>query len=148
MKEFITAVEEVATSPVLDKDGKPVLDADGKEVRAETPPEEKFVEFKLDNRVLRAYPPTEGQLAFMLASLGRGQTSDQRFASIINIMLESLRDEDKDYLESRLLTRDPAKRMKIKQVEEIFEYLTSEWFATPTQEPSVSASSEPSDSAN
>lgn len=121
MKEFTTAVAEV----VAEDDGTPV--------------EEQFVAFKVDGRELHAYNPTPGQLTFMLANLGRGQTADSRFAAIINIMMESLRDEDKDYLESRLLTRDKAKRLDIKQVEEIFEYLTEEWFGTPTQSSSDSA---------
>jgi ribosome-associated toxin RatA of RatAB toxin-antitoxin module len=45
-------------------------------------------------------------------------------------MFESLREEDKDYLESRLLTRDRAKRLSMKKVEGIFEYLMEEWFRT------------------
>lgn len=122
MKEFTTAFEEVARE-----------DADGEA------PEEQYIEFKVDDRVLRAYPPNDGQLAFMLASLGRGQTNEGRFASIINIMLECLRPEDKDYLESRLLSRDDNHRLPIKQVEAIFEYLSEEWFGTPTQPPSASA---------
>lgn len=122
MKEFVTAVEEVEATD----DGTPV--------------EEQFIAFKVDGRELHAYPPTDGQLAFMLAALGRGQTADSRFAAIINIMLSSLRNEDQDYLESRLLDRDPKNRLKIKQVEEIFEHLTTEWFARPTQPPSDSAS--------
>ena len=110
MKEFVTAVEEI-------------LDTD-----EGTKPEDKYVAFKVDGRELHAYPPTDGQLAFMLAALGRGQTADQRFAAIINIMLSSLRDADADYLESRLLTRDPKNRLPIQKIEEIFEHLTSEWF--------------------
>ncbi len=120
MKEFSSAVDEAL--------------AEGQE-QADDP----FIEFKLDGRVLRAYQPNEGQLAFLLASLGRGQQSEDRFASIINVMMESLRDNDKDYLEGRLLSRDPKKRLKVQQIEEIFEYLVSEWFARPTQEPSGSA---------
>lgn len=120
IKEFTTAMEDA------------VADAEGVET-------EKFTEFSIDGRVLRAYPPTEGQLTFMLASMGRGQTTDQRFAAIINIMMESLRDEDKDYLESRLLTRDPKRRLHVKTIENIFEYLMEEWFARPTQQPSGSA---------
>lgn len=130
MKEFITAFEEVATED------------------AGTPVEEQFVEFKIDGRVLRAYHPTDGQLAFMLAALGRGQTSDQRFAAIVNIMMSSLRDDDADYLESRLLTRDPKKRLPIQQVEAIFEHLSEEWFGRPTQQPSGSAPSPQSDGQN
>lgn len=129
MKEFVTALEETA------------LEAGG------TPVEEQAIEFKIDGRVLHAYPPTDGQLAFMLAALGRGQTSDQRFAAIINIMLGCLRDEDADYMESRLLTRGPE-RLPVKQVENIFEFLMTEWFARPTQPQSDSVSSSPSDTQN
>lgn len=129
MKEFVTAVEEV----VAEDEG--------------TKPEEQFIEFKLDGRVLHAYPPTDGQLTFMLAALGRGQTQDQRFAAIINIMMSTLRDEDQDYFEGRLLDRGPN-RLKIQQVEQIFEYLTEEWFARPTQPPSDSAPSPQSDGQN
>lgn len=130
MKEFSTATEEVA------------LEADG------TPVEEQAIEFKVDDRVLHAYQPTEGQLTFMLAALGRGQTSDQRFAAIINIMMSALREDDQDYFEGRLLNRDPKKRLSIKTVEAIFEFLMEEWFARPTQSPSDSAQSPPSDGQN
>jgi hypothetical protein len=121
MKEFKTAVEEAVT------------EADG------TPVKEQGIEFKLDDRVMTAYQPTEGQLTFMLAALGRGQSSESRFASIINIMMESLKSEDRDYLESRLLTRDPKQRLSVQSIEEIFEYLMEEWFGRPTQSPSGSA---------
>lgn len=130
MKEFITAVEEV------------VQEGEG------TPPEEQYVEFKLDGREMRAYQPTEGQLVFMMASLGRGQSQEQRFAAIINILMESLREEDKDYLEGRLLTRDPKHRLPAKQIEAIFEYIAGEWFGRPTQPPSDSAPSQQTDGPN
>lgn len=95
--------------------------------------EDPYTDFMLDGRKMRAYQPTSGQLAFMLASLGRGQTSDQRFAAILNIMFECLRDEDKDHLESRMLTRDKKKRLDLPMLERIFEGLTKEWFARPTK---------------
>lgn len=134
MKEFKTAVEDVvredereAKIAALIEQGKSREEAEA----ATAEDGESFVEFMLDGRVMRAYQPTDGQLAFMLAALGRGQTNDGRFAAIINIMLECLRDEDKDYLEQRLLSR--KNRLPIKQVEAIFEHLTEEWFARPTQ---------------
>jgi hypothetical protein len=127
VKEFTTAFEEAAQ----EDEGTSV--------------EEQFVEFKLDGRVMRAYSPHEGQLTFMMAAMGRGQTQDQRFAAIINIMLSSLRDDDRDYMESRLLTRNPKDRLPMKQVEQIFEHLSEEWFARPTQPPSDSAPSPQSD---
>lgn len=145
MKEFITAVEDLAEDengkvPKLDENDQEMRDEDGNVIM-----DDPHVRFKLDGRLMRAYPPDEGQLAFMLATLGRGQTNDQRFASIINIMLESLQSEDADFLESRLLTRDKAKKLKIRQIEGIFEYLMEEWFGRPTQPPSDSAASPPSD---
>ena len=125
LKEFTTAFEESA----LVDDGTPV--------------EEQYIEFKLDGRVMRSYTPHEGQLTFMMAAMGRGQTSEQRFAAIINIMISSLRDEDAEYLESRLLTRDPKERLSMKTIEGIFEHLAGEWFATPTQPQSDSAGTPP-----
>lgn len=138
MKEFITAVEDLQAED--EREAKIVaLVAEGKS-REDAEAEidgERYVEFKLDERTMRAYLPNEGQLAFMLASLGRGQTNEGRFAAILNIMLESLRSDDKDYLEARLLTRDPKRRVPMKQIEQIFEHLTEEWFR-----PTVSGSSE------
>lgn len=130
MKEFITAIEET----VAESDGTPV--------------EEQYIAFKIDGRELHAYQPTEGQLIFMMAALGRGQTAESRFAAIINIMMASLRDEDADYFESRLLARDPAKRLPVKQIEDVFEYLSGEWFGRPTQPASGSAESQPSAGQN
>lgn len=127
MKEFVTAVQEVL---------------EGEEQ------EEQYIPFKLDDREMRAYQPTDGQLIFMLAAMGRGQTSDQRFAAIMNILFESLRDDDRDYLESRLLTRDPNRRIPPEKIEEIFAYLTEEWFARPTQPSSDSAPPQPNDGQN
>lgn len=105
------------------------------EAEAEVPKVESEVaiEFMLDGRVMHAYRPTPGQLTFLLATMGRGQTADGRFASIVNLMFESLRADDKDHFESRMLTRDPKKMVDMDVIEGIFEYLMEEWFATPTQ---------------
>lgn len=127
MKEFVTAFEQM---------------------QDENAEEETPIEFKVDGRVLRAYKPTEGQLVFMMASLGRGQSAEGRFAAMINIMLESLEAEDKDYLEGRLLDRNPKTRLQPSMIEQIFEYLSEEWFGRPTQSPSGSASSEPNGGQN
>lgn len=152
MKEFVTAVAEVEAEDdreaqikaLMEREENPLSREDAEaEVSGET-----YIPFKVDGRELHAYMPTDGQLAFMLAALGRGQSADQRFAAIINIMLSSLRDEDADYLEGRLLDRNPKTRLPIEQVEAIFEYLTGEWFARPTQSPSGSAALPPSGGPN
>ena len=126
MKKFVTAVEDIES----DEDRGPAI------------------EYEIDGRPMKAYRPHEGQLTFMLAALGRGQTDDQRYAAIVNIMMASHKGDDQDYLENRLLENDNTKRLRLKQLEEIFEYLISEWFADPTQERSDSAESESSDSQN
>lgn len=127
MKEFISAVEEVLAedAAIEDKD---------------------IIKFKVDGRELHAHPLSEGQLVFMMAAMGRGQTNDSRFASIINVMLSSLRGNDRDWLESRLLSDDPKERIPVKTIEAIFEHLTEQWFseAHPTQPSSASAPTEPS----
>ena len=146
----MTAVEEVLAEDDRDAKIKALVDA-GKtqaEAEAEVEREEGVVEFKLDGRTMKSYPPNEGQLVFMMAALGRGQSQEQRFASMVNIMMESLRDSDQDYFEGRLLTRDPKERLPMKQIEAIFEYLVEEWFARPTQPSSDSVSSPPSDGQN
>lgn len=127
MKEFVSAIEE--------------SEVDETE-------EEKFVPFKVDGKELHAYAPHEGQLLFMMANLGRGQNNESRLAAMVNIMLSSLRDEDRDYLESRLLERDRKKRLDPKVIEGVFEFLVEEWFGTPTKQPSDSAPSLPSDGQN
>jgi hypothetical protein len=128
MKKFRTAVEY--TEPGAEEDRG------------------KVIRYELDDRVMTAYKPHEGQLTFMLAALGRGQTDDQRYAAIVNIMLAAHFSGDKDYLESRLLENDPKKRLRLKQLEEIFEHLIEEWFADPTRESSDSAELEPTGSEN
>lgn len=145
MKVFTTAVEEIveederaAAAAEREASIQRLVDKgmSREDAEAEVGPEgedEKPIEFELDGRVMHAYRPTDGQLAFMIAALGRGQTADGRMGSIINVMLECLRDDDKDYFESRLLTRDPKRRIGVKKIEEIFEFLTEEWFARPTQ---------------
>lgn len=124
VKKFITAVE----------------DMEGDDERG------PGIEYDLDGRTMTAYRPHEGQLTFMLAALGRGQTDDQRYAAIVNLMMKAHRGADADHLEDRLISNDRKTRLRLKQLEEIFEYLVEEWFADPTQSPSDSAESESSDS--
>lgn len=134
MKEFSTAVEDIEAED--EREAQIVALMEEGKTREEAVAEvddEKPIVFTVDGRELHAYPPTDGQLAFMLAAMGRGQSDDQRFAAIVNIMLNSMRDSDRDYLEGRLLTRDRKRRLPMKQVESIFEFLTEEWFARPTQ---------------
>lgn len=144
IKQFTTTVEdEIFDQEREDKilalmaekpDGKPGMSR--REAEEEVDP---YIEFDLDGRTMRAYRPIEGQVVFMLAALGRGQSKEAKFASILNIMFEALREDDKDHLEGRLLSRDPKVRIGMKKIEAIFEFCVEEWFARPTQQPSDSA---------
>lgn len=129
MKEFKSAVEDVLAED--EREAKIAALIEGGKSREEAEAEvdeESYVEFDLDGRTMKAYRPNETQLAFMLASLGRGQSKQQRFGAILNIMFESLDEDDKDYLEGRMLTRDPRQRVPMKTIEGIFEFLMEEWF--------------------
>jgi hypothetical protein len=130
LKEFVTAFEDVIAEDDYEAKVKALV-AQGKtreEAEESVDSELGVVSFKVDGRVLKANPPNDGQLVFLLAAMGRGQTDDSRFASIINIVLSSLREGDADYLESRLLNPSPKHRLPVKKVEEIFTYLAEEWF--------------------
>jgi hypothetical protein len=137
IKEFEAAVEEVEHEDKIaariselmrSKDeGGEGLDQTAAEDKAYEEAE-KYVDFKLRGRTLRAYQPHDGQMAFLLANLGRGQTNDGRFAAIVNIMTECLRGDDKDHFESLLLTGDRRKRLSLKTLEGVFEHLTEKWF--------------------
>lgn len=114
MKEFTTAVERST-----DDDTK--------------------IEFKIDGEDVVAFLPQGGQLAMLLASVGRGQTEEQRIAGYINFFVNVLDKKAANLVERRLLDREDP--FGIDQVEEILDWLVLEWSAHPTQSPSGSASS-------
>lgn len=133
IKEFEAAVEEVehdekiaARIAELVAEGKSPEEAEEQAYQEED--ERKAVKFKLRGRELTAYQPRDGQMAFLLANLGRGQTSDGRFAAIVNIMTECLRGDDKDWFESLLLSGDRKTALGLKTVEGVFSFLTEKWF--------------------
>lgn len=135
MKTFKTAA--IQADALVERDAKiKELIAAGKtqsEAEAEADEDGDFIAFMLDDRKMKAYAPTPGQLAFMIASMGRGQDKHTRFAGIFNILMACLDEEDQDHLEGRLLSRKRSERLELEQLEEIFEHLTTEWFADPTQ---------------
>lgn len=126
MKEFTTAVEEAEREEAGEDAIQPV-------------------KFKLDGREMTANPPTDGQLVFIMAAMGRGQSNQQRMAAMVNIMMEVLDPEDQDYFEGRLITRDKKEKIGFKTIEAVFEHIVEQWFGTPTEGPSDSASSSQTD---
>lgn len=129
MKEFVSAVEDIEAEEAREARIEELIAQGNSREDAETLVDRGTpVEFMIDGRVLKGYKPNEGQLIFLLASLGRGQSKESRMASIVNIMMESLGTDDKDYFEGRLLSSDPKNRLRPKVIEEVFEHLTAEWF--------------------
>ena len=129
MKEFALAVnDEIEENEREDKIAALVAQGKTREEAEVEVDRGVPVEFKIGDRVLKAYKPNETQLIFLLASLGRGQSKTSRMASIVNVMLESLDGDDKDWFEERLLSSSPTMRIAPKTIEGVFEYLTAEWF--------------------
>lgn len=129
------------------------MDAALERVEAETaPPEEadgyKYIEYKLDTKgdpvvdekgneiivsehLFTAEEPNEGQLTFLLASMGRGMTGSQRVAAVVNFLDAVLDDESADYLNSRLLSRNDP--FPPEGIEKIFGHFAAKWFGRPTK---------------
>ena len=120
MKEFTTAVNEAEKSEE----------------------DEGLVEFMVDGELCTAYRPSDGQLAFLMASTGRHSSTEEQIAGIINFFVAVLDDDSHNYVVSKLLDRKD--KFGIEQVQEIMEWLVSEWSGRPTKSPSGSTSSPPS----
>lgn len=107
-----------------------------KEVTGEA---EEAMHFTVDGRELTCYPPSEGQLAVLMASIGRHSALAQQIAGIINFFVEVMDEPSHAYLVGRLLDRtDP---FGLEEVTEIMDWMIEEWTGRPTQSPSVSTRS-------
>jgi hypothetical protein len=115
MQEFTTAVKEV-TGETIDE-----------------------IKFKIDNREVTAYQPQDGQLAMLLASIGRGSSETDKIAGAINFFVAILSEPDAAWIEVRLLDRKDD--FGIQQVEEVMEWLVEQWSGRPTKSLSVSTPS-------
>lgn len=127
MREFSTAVEAVAAEEAED------LAVEFRLVERDA--EDEIIREK----ICRAYPPTDGQLAMMMAGLGRHSKTEDQIASVINFFVGVLDEESHQYIVDRLLDRNDP--LGLAQVQEIIEYLTEEWSGRPTESPSVSTRS-------
>lgn len=117
MKEFTTAVQDAEQ----DEDGA--------------------MEFSVDGTLCRAYRPSDGQLAFLMASTGRHSSDQEQIAGLINFFVAVLDDESHNYIVNRLLDRKDS--FGLEQVQAIMEWMVEEWSGRPTKSPSVSTTSPP-----
>jgi len=114
MKEFAKAVQEV------------------------TEEVEGPLEFKVEGHpeVLKAYKPSDGQLAMLMASTGRHTTQHTQVAGIIDFFV-SLLDQPSQFLVSDWLL-DRTDSFGIAEVNDIMTWFVEEWTGRPTSLRSVS----------
>lgn len=111
--------------------------------------QEKPIEISIDDtddRKVYAYRPADGQLAMLMAAFGRGMTGSDMVAATVNFFCGLFEDDDRIYIEDRLLSRD--RNISIERIQELMEDLIEKWSARPTQPPSGSASSQPTGGPN
>lgn len=104
------------------------------------------LEFAIDGKTLRAYRPTEGQMAMLMMSLGRHTTESTKIAGAIDFFVSIMDQESYNYLADRLLSRDDP--IDLEEVTEVVQWIIEEWAGRPTPRPSVSMPSPNSDGQN
>jgi len=104
MREYVTAAEKTSGEPI---------------------------EFRLDGRMLTAYPPGEGQVALVMARMGRHSSTQDRVAGLVDFFWELLREGDKEYVMGRLLSGED--NLEFSQIADITRDLLEEWGGRPTK---------------
>lgn len=92
------------------------------------------LEFDLDGETFTAYPPTGGQLAIVMASMGRHSDASEKIVGVIDFLDSILEEEGQARIRERLLDRNDP--FDLDNIEEILNYLVGEWSARPTKQPS------------
>lgn len=92
------------------------------------------IDFELDGEPITAYPPTGGQLALVMASVGKHSQTVDRVAATIDFLDSILDEQGQTLIRERLMDRNDP--FDLEQVENILDYLIKEWSARPTKRPS------------
>lgn len=121
-REFITAVEErVEGGPqavevtlgkiLVNAEGEPLLDESGEQ--------------RIEKRTIKCNPPKDGQVALMMARMGRHSGTNDKLAGIIDFFVGVLDEADHQYVVERLMDgNDP---FGINDVTEVMTYIVEEW---------------------
>lgn len=104
--------------------------------------DEEALTFMIDGQELRAFKPTEGQIALVMASVGRHASDTTKMAGIIDFFVSIMDEESHQYLVERLLSREDP--LSLRKVEEVLLWLMEEWTGRPTQRSSGSTQSQTS----
>src|SRR5262245_6105095 len=88
---------------------------------AESESDDEGIQFTLDGRELRAFSPTDCQVAVTMAAFGRHTTDTQKIAGAIDFLVAVLDEDSQQYMTERLLSRtDP---LDLEKIQEIIEWL-------------------------
>lgn len=121
MREFVTAAEKAEESD----EGGP----------------EPLV-FAIDGQELRAYQPSEGQMALLMMAMGRYTTQTDQFAGLLDFFIQVLDFESEQYVLNRMSNRETT--IPIEVIGDILTWMVEEWGGRPFQKRSGSTSSRPS----
>ena len=115
MREFLTAAKEVVEG------------------------EDEALDVPIDGVIYRAYKPTDGQFAFVMATTGKHASTQDQIAGQINFFLSMFEQADADALAQRLLDRkDP---FGMDAVGDILGAMLEDWSGRPTVPSSGSSQS-------
>lgn len=108
-------------------------------LREATEDADEALEFTIDGEDMRAYRPTDGQIAITMAAMSRHTSDQTKMAAAIDFFIEVLDEDSAAYVTERLMTRgDP---FGLDEVEAILRWLVEEWVGRPIQPPSASTQS-------
>lgn len=87
--------------------------------------------FDKDGRKMKVHPPKSGQVALLMARMGRHSSFSDKMAGVIDFFVGILDEQDYDYVVNRLL--DPRDPLGIEEVQTVMEWLMEEWTGRPTK---------------
>lgn len=87
--------------------------------------------FGKGERKIKVHPPKNGQVALLMASMGRRSSFNDKMAGVIDFFVGILDESDYDYVVDRLL--DARDDLGIEEVTAVLEWLTEEWSGRPTK---------------
>jgi hypothetical protein len=87
--------------------------------------------FVIDGHELTAHPPRDGQVAMMMARMGRHSSNNDKVAGMIDLFVALFDKADEQYVVDRLLDREDD--FGIEQISDVMTWLMEEWGKRPTK---------------
>lgn len=101
--------------------------------------EDDVLDVPIDGVLYKAYRPTDGQFAFVMATTGKHSSTQDQIAGQVNFFLSMFEREDADALAQRLLDREDP--FGIEMIGDIMNEMMEEWSGRPTKSASASSRS-------